>query len=106
VRYTEWIGWASSALLLLTLLRQVYTQWRTGSDAGVSKWLFIGQVAASVGFTIYSLLLHNLVYVCSNVAILTTAVAGELVYVRNKRLKTSTPGSCAPAEMSTKDASV
>jgi MtN3 and saliva related transmembrane protein len=89
VKYAEWIGWASSAVLLLTLLRQVYTQFRTRSDAGVSKWLFIGQVAASVGFTVYSLLLHNLVYVCSNVAILATAVVGEVIYVRNKGLKAS-----------------
>jgi len=27
--------------------------------AGVSKWLFLGQMAASVGFILYSWLLHN-----------------------------------------------
>jgi uncharacterized protein with PQ loop repeat len=87
VKYTELVGWASSVVLLLTLMRQVYTQWHTQSAVGVSKWLFIGQLAASTGYTIYSLLLHNLVYVCSNVAILLTAVVGEAIYVRNRRLK-------------------
>ena len=85
MKYSDWIGWASSVILLLTLIRQVYTQWRTRTDAGVSRWLFIGQVTASVGFTVYSVLLHNWVYICSNVAILATAVVGECIYIRNKR---------------------
>ena len=37
------LGWGSSAVLLATLLRQVYSQWRSGATAGLSKWLFIGQ---------------------------------------------------------------
>lgn len=79
------IGWASSFILLLTLIRQVVTQWETRSDQGVSKWLFIGQLAASTGYTIYSYLLHNWVYVCSNVAILLTALLGEAIYLRNRK---------------------
>jgi uncharacterized protein with PQ loop repeat len=86
LRNAEWIGWASSVILLITLMRQVYTQWRTRTDAGVSRWLFAGQVTASIGYTIYSLLLHNWVFICSHIAILSTAVVGELVYVRNKGL--------------------
>src|SRR5271166_6547760 len=64
--FVEWIGWLSSVLPLATLIRQVYTQWRSRSDAGVSKWLFLGQVTASLGFTTYSVLLHNGVYIASN----------------------------------------
>jgi MtN3 and saliva related transmembrane protein len=81
---TEWLGWASSAVLLLTIGRQVYTQWKTKSTAGVSRWLFIGQVTASSGYTIYSWLLHNWVYVTSNVALLFTAVLGQIIYLRNR----------------------
>ena len=73
-------------ILLATLIRQVYTQWRTRATAGLSKWLFIGQVAASVGYIVYSILLHNWVYVCSNIAILLTALVGESLYFRNRRL--------------------
>ncbi len=79
------IGWGSSLVLLLTLMRQVYTQWKTRATAGVSKWLFVGQVAASTGYVIYSFLLHNWVYVSSNIAILATAVVGEAIYFRNRK---------------------
>jgi MtN3 and saliva related transmembrane protein len=83
--WVDAIGWFSTALLLITLLRQVYTEWKSGSTAGLSKWLFIGQVAASVGFTIYSWLLHNWVFMGSNAAILAVAIAGEIMYARNRR---------------------
>jgi uncharacterized protein with PQ loop repeat len=85
VRPIELIGWASSVILLLTLIRQVHTQWRTGATAGLSKWLFVGQITASTGYTIYSFLLHNWVYVSSNIAILLTAFIGEGIYIRNRR---------------------
>ena len=87
MKYAEWIGWASSCILLITLMRQVYTQWRTHTDARVSRWLFIGQVTASLGFTLYSVLLGNWVYIVSNVAILGTAVVGQCIYVHNKSAK-------------------
>jgi MtN3 and saliva related transmembrane protein len=83
--WVEAIGWLSTALLLLTLLRQVYTEWKSGSTAGVSKWLFVGQVAASIGFTIYSWLLRNWVFMGSNAAILCVAIAGQILYSRNRR---------------------
>lgn len=81
----ELIGWGSSLILLLTLMRQVYTQWRTRATAGVSKWLFAGQLVASTGYVVYSWLLHNWVYVSSNIAILATALAGEVIFLRNRR---------------------
>jgi len=83
---TELLGWGSSVILLATLMRQVYTQWRTRATAGVSKWLFIGQCTASVGYIVYSLLMHNWVYVSSNIAILLTAIVGETLYLHNRRL--------------------
>lgn len=43
----EVIGWISAAILLATLGRQVYSQWRDGTSQDVSKWLFVGQVSAS-----------------------------------------------------------
>jgi uncharacterized protein with PQ loop repeat len=78
------IGWASSAVLLMTIMRQVYTQWKTKSTAGVSHWLFIGQLTASVGFVIYSYLLRNWVFLTSNIALLLTAVLGQCLFLQNK----------------------
>ena len=94
---TELLGWTSSVILLATLMRQVYTQWRTRSTAGVSKWLFIGQCSASVGYTVYSFLLHNWVYVSSNIAILLTAIVGEALYVRNRRDPPARSAQITPA---------
>jgi MtN3 and saliva related transmembrane protein len=78
------IGWLSSAVLLTTIGRQVITQWRTRSAAGVSRWLFVGQLTASTGFALYSYLLHNWVFLVSNLALLVTAVVGEIIYLTNK----------------------
>jgi hypothetical protein len=79
------LGWASSAVLLATLVRQVLKQWREGTSEGVSRWLFAGQIAASVGFTTYSLLVHNWVFVVTNVLILCDAVAGLVIVLHHRR---------------------
>lgn len=84
--WTDMVGWLSALILILTISRQVYTQWRTKSIEGVSHWLFIGQVAASIGFVVYSFLVENWVFVVANICILLTALAGQLIYMRNKRI--------------------
>lgn len=81
----DFIGWASSAVLLATLARQVFRQWRERSVAGVSHWLFIGQLTASSGFLIYSWMLGNWVFVVTNAALLLTALVGQIIYKRNVR---------------------
>jgi MtN3 and saliva related transmembrane protein len=82
---TELIGWFAAAVLLATIGRQVYTQWRDGSTKGLSRWLFIGQITASIAFVIYSWLLGNWVFVVTNALMLVTAVAGECVLLANRR---------------------
>jgi len=82
---TELLGWGAAVILLATLTRQVYAQWRDGTWRGVSQWLFIGQVCASVGFVAYSWVLGNLVFVVTNALILATAVTGQFVYWHNRR---------------------
>jgi MtN3 and saliva related transmembrane protein len=83
---TELIGWISAAILLATIGRQVYSQWRDGSSRGVSRWLFIGQLAASTGFVVYSWLSANWVFVVTNALMLMTALLGEWIYLRNKKI--------------------
>lgn len=82
----DWVGWGASAILIATLARQVIVQWRERSVEGVSSWLFVGQLAASTGFTVYSWLVDNAVFVFTNSVLLLTAVAGQLIYRRNRRL--------------------
>jgi MtN3 and saliva related transmembrane protein len=82
------IGWTGAVLLLLTNGRQVYVQWRDRSSSGLSKWLFIGQISASVSFVAYSLLLGSWVFVVTNAAMLVTAIIGQVIFVRNRKAAT------------------
>jgi len=84
---TEIIGWAAALVLLLTIAAQVLKQWRGRSSQGVSPWLFSGQVIASAGFTVYSVLLGNAVFAVTNGLILMSAMLGQLLYWRNQRRK-------------------
>lgn len=82
---TEAVGWVSSCILVLTIGKQVYKQWREGSSEGVSRWLFVGQVSASLGFTLYSWLVGNWVFVVTNAVMLLNAVAGLLIVMHHRR---------------------
>jgi MtN3 and saliva related transmembrane protein len=77
---TEIIGWASSIILLATLVKQVYKQWKEGTAEGVSKWLFIGQVLSSIGFTVYSYKLGNWVFTVTNSFLLINNIFGVVAY--------------------------
>lgn len=79
------IGWLSSVVLIFTLATQVHKQWREKSTRGVSRWLFAGQVTASTGFTLYSWLVHNWVFVVTNALILVNAWIGFGVDWHNRR---------------------
>lgn len=81
----EIIGWASSVILLMTLVRQVYKQWKDGRVEGVSKWLFIGQLGASIGFTIYSYLVGNWVFTVTNGLLTINNVIGIGLYYHFRR---------------------
>ena len=80
----EWVGWAASALLIATLVQQIITQWRAKETQGVSVWLFLGQIGASVGFVIYSVSVRNWVFVITNSLILLTAAVGQILYWRSR----------------------
>lgn len=77
---TEIIGWTSSILLLLTLIKQVHKQWKDGTSEGISKWLFIGQILASIGFTIYSFSVGNWVFMVTNGLLTINNVIGIYLY--------------------------
>jgi uncharacterized protein with PQ loop repeat len=81
----EVIGWASSLILLLTLVRQVYKQWKEGTSEGVSKWLFIGQLVSSIGFTVYSYLVGNWVFTVTNGALTINNIFGIFAFYYFKR---------------------
>ena len=81
---TDLLGWASSAILLATLISQIYKQWKKGTVEGVSKWLFIGQLATSIGFTIYSIAKGDMVFIVTNSLLCISAVVGVYIYFRER----------------------
>lgn len=90
---TEVIGWVSSVLLLVTIGTQIVKQWRDRSAKGVSRWLFVGQAASSVGFLAYSALLHNWVFTLTNAMLLLSALVGAALTYHFKRNPGSSPTS-------------
>ena len=90
---TEVLGWVSSFILVLTIAKQVYKQWKEGSSEGVSKWLFIGQISASLGFTIYSWLVGNWVFVATNAVMLLNGLAGLLIVLHHRRREARNKGA-------------
>jgi MtN3 and saliva related transmembrane protein len=103
---TEFLGWVSSFILVLTIAKQVYKQWKEGSSEGVSKWLFIGQLSASLGFTIYSWLVGNWVFVATNAVMLLNGLAGLLIVLHHRRREARNRGTGenAGAELETEGA--
>lgn len=79
------VGWMASAVLLITLSRQIHTQSQDPNARGVSRWLFVGQMLASVGFILYSIMVDNWVFIVTNTLILLTALVGQLVMWRKRR---------------------
>jgi MtN3 and saliva related transmembrane protein len=86
------LGWVSSITLVITLGQQVRKQWVSRDSGGVSLWLFVGQLMASVGFSIYSLLLENWVFLTTNLLLVLNALLGQWVTLRNRRRSDALPG--------------
>jgi len=85
------IGWAASAILVLTIASQIFRQYRTGTSKGVSLWLFAGQMVASLGFTIYSWLVGDTVFIFTNALMLLSAATGlALVFYHRRRERQET----------------
>lgn len=74
------IGWASSIILLLTLVKQVHKQWKDGTSEGISSLLFIGQLFASIGFTVYSYSVKNWVFTITNGLLTINNIIGICLY--------------------------
>lgn len=93
----NWIGWIAAVILLATLSRQVYHQWRDESARGVSRWLFVGQLVSSTGFIIYSYALKSWVFVVTNSLILLVAAAGQAINYRRNSTATGNPAKSSDA---------
>jgi uncharacterized protein with PQ loop repeat len=92
------LGWLSSLVLLVTIVQQLATQWRQRSGKGVSRWLFVGQGVASLGFTIYSALLGNWIFTLTNALMFLSALVGAVLTWHFKRQSAhKSPSPIAPS---------
>jgi len=80
---------AVSAVLLSTLIRQCIPNGGLALPPAFRNGLFIGQLLASMGFTVYSFLLHNWVFASSKHRHFITAVVGQATYLHNKHRQTN-----------------
>ena len=79
------LGWLSSIVLVVTLFAQVRKQWHDDTSRGVSPFLFIGQLAASIGFLAYSVQIENWVFTVTNTLTTLAAVIGLWITYRHKK---------------------
>lgn len=86
------IGYASSIILLLTIGSQILKQWQSGTSKGVSIWLFIGQLFASAGFTAYSSLIGNPIFIATNACLGGAAILGLGIVLYHRRKNRSSRG--------------
>ena len=83
---THLFGYAASAILFVTLAVQIHKQWERGTTKGVSRWLFIGQFFASVGFTVHSAIIGSTLFVAVNAILAGSAVIGMVLwFVQHRR---------------------
>jgi len=81
----EMVGWAAVAILFATMTGQAWTEWRDRVKKGINPWFFVGQVAASVAFILYSAMVGNTIFVVGNTLVLAAALAGGAILLWNKK---------------------
>jgi MtN3 and saliva related transmembrane protein len=89
-------GYAASVILLVTIATQIRNQWKHRTIEGVSPWLFVGQLAASIGFAIHSAIIASTLFVVTNVLLGVSAMVGMamwLVLQRRNNRRQASPGA-------------
>lgn len=81
------VGWISSVILLVTLCKQIHKQWTLETSEGVSKWFYVGQMAANAGFIAYSALLDNKVFLITNSLLLLSSAIGLFIVFHHRQRK-------------------
>lgn len=96
----EALGWISSLILILTVGKQVYKQWKAGTSEGVSQWLFFGQIAASAGFLTYSISKGDWVFIFTNIIMVLNSLVGVAILFYHRRKESKSGGQQKLAEQS------
>lgn len=81
----DYIGWASAVVLVVATLKELQQQWHSRSHAGVWPWLFVLQLIAAVGFTVYSAMIESWVFFAANASLIVANGVAHFIYRRNVR---------------------
>ena len=82
------VGWLASAMVLVTLVAQIVKQWRSDTSKGVSPWLFVGEIASAILFLWYAIMIHNVVYITTNVLMAVASFVGlGIVFWHRRRAR-------------------
>ncbi len=100
----EFIGFTSSFILVLTIGKQVYKQYKEGKSEGVSKWLFIGQMAASFGFLTYSVMKGDSVFILTNALMVLNGFIGLAIVLKHRRAEGNAGSKDVQSETAAGDA--
>lgn len=82
--WKQWVGWAAVLVLFATMSGQAWKQWRDRVKHGISKLFFVGQVASSLLFLLYSVMVGDHVFVVGNTLVLAAAIAGGTILWWNR----------------------
>jgi uncharacterized protein with PQ loop repeat len=86
------VGVSSALVLLVTIVAQIIRQIRTPPGKGVSPWLFVGQLFASIGFTAYSVMLKDPIFIATNATLGVAALIGICVSIADRMRARERPG--------------
>ena len=78
------IGWSAVLALFFTMAGQAWKQWRDRVKGGIGKLFFVGQIASSILFLAYSVLMGDRIFVVGNALVLAAAVAGGVILWWNR----------------------
>lgn len=80
------VGWSASVVVVVTTIGQIYKQWQAHSSKGVSPFLFVGNVLASLLFLNYAIMIKNVVYEVTNSVMVLASVCGLALLIHQRRL--------------------
>jgi hypothetical protein len=83
---TELIGWIACGLLLITFGSQTYMQWKGQRDK-YTILFFVTAILGSAGNALYSFLVHNIVFIVLNAALVVNNSVGFGIALHNHAKK-------------------
>ena len=80
---TDLIGWAASAVLLITISVQVVREAKSHGQS-TSIWLYLGQMLANALFITYASTTGDIVFIVANALLFVASSIGLIMHIRRR----------------------